>query len=125
MSRSLRSNPQTLPALFALAWLCAQTLLAWHAPSHITASASHIGTKAIAEAVSSSADKPHADALATTVNAGQDCQLGVNGHGIAAVTAITFIECRPTLPTALYTQSATHTYTSAQFTDARAPPASA
>lgn len=52
-------------SLLALLWVGAQTLLAWHAPSHIQepVSVSHL-------------------------SADQDCTLGVNGHGVAVVGSL-------------------------------------
>lgn len=134
MSRSLRITPQTLPVLLALVWLCAQTFLAWHAPAHISAaSTDYVDASTVTQIDSSdihgsdlgtspvSASSP----LNDTVSASQDCQFGVNGHGVAAIPATAVVECRPRQQPFVYTRNETPSYTSAQFTQARAPPTSA
>lgn len=132
MTPRLRTTPQTLPVLLALVWLCAQTFLAWHAPSHIGANTNHVESTAFAHLDSSSTNTYHAELssgspnapLNNAVIASQDCQFGVNGHGAAALAAITVVESRPAQQPTLYTQKEAHFYTPAQFTHARAPPTS-
>lgn len=133
MNRRLRTTPQTLPVLLALVWLCAQTFLAWHTPSHISAaSTNYVAASAVSQIDSSNLHASDLDTSAVstsnppsdTVSASQDCQFGVNGHGVAAIPAIAVVECRPKQQPFVYTQNETSSYTSAQFTQARAPPTS-
>jgi hypothetical protein len=140
MNRNLRKTPQKLPVLLALVWLCAQTFLAWHAPSHIAANASHFNSGTFGHIEGPDSDAPLVAASSSTLSdsspindrvndtlgaANQDCQFGVNGHGVAVITAITVVECRPAQQPTLFTQNESHSYTSAQFTQPRAPPTSA
>lgn len=136
MHRSLRKTQQKLPVLLALVWLCAQTFLAWHAPSHITANTNHLNASAfghvgepLSAAASLASTSSDNDSVSDSANgalgaANQDCQFGVNGHGVAVITAITVVEYRSAQQPTFFTQNETHPYTSAQFTQPRAPPTS-
>ena len=100
MPLRLMRNPLVNLSLLALLWVGAQTLLAWHAPSHIQepGSVSHL-------------------------SADQDCTLGVNGHGVAVVGSLSL-----TAPPQAAAARATYTspvlpVVRARIARARAPPA--
>ncbi|MDF1782378.1 MAG: hypothetical protein P1U67_13885 [Alcanivoracaceae bacterium] len=99
-----------LPVLLALAWLCAQTLLAWHAPSHISD-------------LSRSDFEKSTSHYSSNQSASQDCGFGVNGHGVATVgqlPAPVFVSsssCHTAIPAALHTSS------DIRVAQARGPPA--
>lgn len=87
-------------SLLALLWVGAQTLLAWHAPSHIE------------EAVG-----------ASHLSADQDCTLGVNGHGVAVVGNLSLSLSGATVFTQPLYHSPALPPVRARIARARAPPA--
>ena len=93
--RSLR-----LSLAFALIWLTSQSMLAWHAPSHIDTA--HQGT--------------------TALTADGHCAFGVNGHGAATIQSAEL----PSVPAARVigscTYTATHVFTPDFSASARGPP---
>ena len=99
-----------LPVLLALVWLCAQTLLAWHAPSHI----SDLSRSHFEKSSSHYSGNPSAN---------QDCGFGVNGHGVATVgqlPAPVFVSASSRHTAIL---SILHTSTDIRVAQARGPPA--
>lgn|SRR5690554_3784988 len=87
-------------SLLALLWVGAQTLLAWHAPSHIE------------EAVG-----------ASHLSADQDCTLGANGHGVAVVGSLSLSLAGTTTFTQSQYLSPALPPLRARIARARAPPA--
>jgi hypothetical protein len=87
-------------SLLALLWAGAQTLLAWHAPSHIedAGTLSHL-------------------------SADQDCTLGVNGHGVALVGNLSLSLSGATVFTQPLYHSPAPPPVRARIARARAPPA--
>lgn len=87
-------------SLLTLLWVGAQTLLAWHAPSHIQepVGVSHL-------------------------SADQDCTLGVNGHGVAVVGSLSLSLAGTTTFTQSQYLSPALPPVRASITRARAPPA--
>lgn len=89
-------------AVLALLWVGAQTLLAWHAPSHIE---TPTGLSHLAQ--------------------DQDCTLGVNGHGVATVAQLQLSPVVGVTTHSTAYSSPSITAPRARLARARAPPVQA